>query len=80
MINFLKNLFKTNNKKSNTNIIKNCMNCKFNDGYNCTVGTYYANKGINTNCIEGELWQNKKMNKNIDNNNSFLYTSFLQNL
>lgn len=66
-------MFKTNTKKQNTNTIKNCMSCKFNDGYNCTVGTYYANKGIKAICIEGELWQNKNIDIDID-------TSFLQNL
>ena len=36
---------------------KNCKNCKFNDGSYCTVGTYYAEKGLNEICFEGELWE-----------------------
>ncbi len=34
-----------------------CKNCRFNDGRYCTVGTYYANKGLNGVCYEGELWE-----------------------
>lgn len=35
-----------------------CTKCKFNyKGEYCTVGTYYAEKGLNKICFEGELWQ-----------------------
>jgi hypothetical protein len=37
-----------------------CTTCKFISGNSCTVGTYYAEKGIDTICFEGELWQPKK--------------------
>jgi hypothetical protein len=33
-----------------------CKNCKFNNQQYCTVGTYYAEKGLNKICYEGELW------------------------
>ena len=36
-----------------------CTKCRFNNGKyaNCTVGTYYAKKGLNKICYEGELWE-----------------------
>ena len=34
-----------------------CLNCRFYTPSNCTVGTYYANKGQNKTCFSGELWQ-----------------------
>jgi hypothetical protein len=35
-----------------------CTKCKFNyNGDYCNVGTYYAEKGLNKICYEGELWQ-----------------------
>ena len=34
-----------------------CKNCKFNNKQYCTVGTYYAEKGLNRVCYEGELWE-----------------------
>ena len=36
-----------------------CTKCRFNDKewYRCTVGSYYAEKGINTFCYNGELWE-----------------------
>jgi len=37
--------------------VQNCLNCKFNLGETCGVGTVYAEKGINAICYEGELWK-----------------------
>ena len=34
-----------------------CLNCKYNLGESCGVGTVYAEKGINAICYEGELWE-----------------------
>jgi len=36
-----------------------CTTCRFNNGkyYNCTVGTYWAEQGLNRICYEGELWE-----------------------
>ena len=36
-----------------------CTKCRFNNGKfgNCTAGDYYAEKGLNVICYEGELWQ-----------------------
>jgi hypothetical protein len=36
-----------------------CTKCRFADFDNnrCTVGSYYAEKGYNKICFEGELWQ-----------------------
>lgn len=36
-----------------------CKNCKFNNEQYCTVGTHYAEKGLNKFCYEGELWEGK---------------------
>lgn len=46
-----------NNKK----IEKSCLNCKFNDKKkdSCWVGSYYAKKGENRICYDGELWEKK---------------------
>ncbi len=36
-----------------------CTKCRFNDDgwYRCTAGSYYAEKGLNRICYEGELWE-----------------------
>ncbi len=40
-----------------------CLNCRFNceDDHtcmnDCNVGSYYAEKGLNRICYEGELWE-----------------------
>ena len=34
-----------------------CTTCRFYTELCCTVGTYYAEKGQNALCYEGELWQ-----------------------
>lgn len=36
-----------------------CTKCRFNDKEwdRCTVGSYYAEKGVNTFCYHGELWE-----------------------
>lgn len=39
---------------------KSCLTCKFNQDYYCNVGDYYADKGINTFCYSGELWEEKE--------------------
>jgi len=44
--------FKFKRRKKQT-----CMNCRFNNTMECTVGTYYAEKGRNAVCYEGELWE-----------------------
>ena len=50
---------------SNINSVKSpdigkCSSCRFNNGNgNCYVGTYYAEKGLNVICYEGELWKAK---------------------
>lgn len=42
-----------------------CINCRFNcedDHSNinvCNVGSYYAEKGLNRICYDGELWESK---------------------
>ena len=42
-----------------------CKNCRFNceDDHtcmnDCNVGSYYAEKGLNRICYEGELWEGK---------------------
>lgn len=42
-----------------------CKNCRFNceDDHtcmnDCNVGSYYADKGLNRICYEGELWEGK---------------------
>ena len=36
-----------------------CLNCKYNTGENCNVGTAYAKKGKNAICYDGELWENE---------------------
>ena len=42
-----------------------CKNCRFNceDDHtcmnDCNVGSYYAEKGLNRICYEGELWESK---------------------
>jgi len=40
--------------------VKDCSNCKFNDGENCTVGTHYAEQGRYGICMEGELHELKE--------------------
>lgn len=37
--------------------IGKCTKCKFNKDYFCSVGEYYAEKGLSKVCFEGELWQ-----------------------
>lgn len=60
-INYLKQLFAIHNVSvsvASTDVGK-CTKCRFNNGKydNCTVGTYYAKKGMNKICYEGGLWQ-----------------------
>lgn len=46
-----------------------CTTCQFSDfdnGY-CTVGTYYADKGLLKTCYGGELWKVKQISKENDN-------------
>ena len=38
---------------------KNCSTCRFNEDINCYAGTYYAAKGQNKICYDGELWEQK---------------------
>lgn len=40
--------------------VKNCSNCVFNNGMNCTVGSYLADKGKTGICYEGELWKSEE--------------------
>ena len=49
------------NSKSNSKSRKKqtCMNCRFNVDTYCIVGSYYAEKGMNKICYEGELWEKK---------------------
>jgi len=67
----MKRLFKKKNKQT-------CINCRFNceDDHtvinDCNVGSYWAEKGLNRICYEGELWQPtekdiEKQNKRIKN-------------
>lgn len=37
-----------------------CTKCKFNINDHCTVGTYYAEKGLSRFCIGGELWESNE--------------------
>lgn len=39
---------------------KKCTTCRFNCGMDCTVGTYFAEKGHNVICYEGERWEKKQ--------------------
>ena len=41
-----------------SNDVGKCTKCQFNNGKydNCTVGTYYAEKGLSKICYEGELY------------------------
>ena len=41
--------------------VKNCTTCTFNivNSSKCTVGTYYAERGLSRVCYEGELWKSK---------------------
>lgn len=45
-----------------TNDHGKCTKCRFADFDNnrCTVGSYYAEKGFNKICYEGELWEVKE--------------------
>ena len=57
-----KNNFKSYFKKKSK---QTCLNCRFNyeDDHtkinDCNVGSYYAEKGLNKICYEGELWESK---------------------
>jgi hypothetical protein len=63
MINIIKKIFGKKSHQCNiSNIdyfnVRKCTTCRFNNGDNCTVGTYYAvEKGLNGICYEGELWK-----------------------
>ena len=50
-----------NQRRQRENKIKKqtCKNCNFNNEEYCTAGTYYAKKGLNKICYEGELWEMK---------------------
>ena len=43
--------------------IKNCSTCRFNEDVSCYAGTYYAAKGQNRICFDGELWESNELNK-----------------
>ncbi len=60
-------VLKINLEKQELNEVKkNCLNCRFNTGDFCIVGSYYAEEhGSNTFCYEGELWENKIQNNLI---------------
>ncbi len=36
-----------------------CTNCKFNMGFNCVIGTFYAQQSKDVKCREGENWVSK---------------------
>lgn len=39
--------------------INTCTTCRFNQDITCYAGTYYAAKGENKICYNGELWEQK---------------------
>lgn len=36
-----------------------CTNCKFNMGFNCVIGSFYAQQDQDVKCIQGENWATK---------------------
>jgi len=57
------NIFKLKKTKSKTKKeVKNCSTCRFNEDVSCYAGTYYAAKGQNKICHEGELWESNNLN------------------
>jgi hypothetical protein len=57
------NIFKSKKNKVNTSKINTCITCRFNEDVYCYVGTYYAAKGQNRICLEGELWESNNLNE-----------------
>jgi len=53
LIIFLK-IIKYNKKPKNS-----CITCRFNEAIFCNVGSYYAEKGLDKICYQGELWEKK---------------------
>lgn len=51
MYKWVRNLFKSDKGK--------CTTCKFGGEIYCNVGSYYASKGENRICFEGELWEER---------------------
>jgi len=51
--------------ESQNEIAKSCQNCRFknHEWYRCWVGTYWAGKGQNRICYNGELWMSKVSDK-----------------
>ena len=59
-MNIFMNLFKSTKPKPTDR--GKCTKCRFAGGKygNCTVGTYYAEQGLDKICYEGELWESQK--------------------
>lgn len=58
----IKKIFRKSARRMNKPVIDTeptCKTCKFNSGPSCTVGSYYAEKGVSAVCFSGELWESK---------------------
>lgn len=53
-------LLKILKNKKEIELKHTCKTCRFNEGIYCNVGSYYAEKGQDKVCFQGELWEKIK--------------------